>query len=106
MWQSGRTDRLEMVIADGYSGHAASGTRDLAGLRRRIAEFHLAFPDMRFTIHDQLVHGDRVATRMSAVGTSAKSGQRVRLVGVNISRFSGNRIVEEWPVWEVASDTP
>lgn len=102
IWESGRVERLGTVIAGGYSGHAASGSRDIAGLRQRIADFHLAFPDMRFTIHDQIIHGDRVATRMSAVGTSAKTGQRVRMVGVNISRFSGTHIVEEWPVWEVA----
>src|SRR4051812_38376898 len=106
IWQTGRIDRLGTVIADGYSGHAASGTRDLAGLRQRIVAFRLAYPDMRFTIHDQIIDGDRIATRMSAVGTSAKTGKRIRLVGLNISRFSGNRVVKEWPVWEVATDTP
>jgi|SRR3954471_16252320 predicted ester cyclase len=105
IWQSGRIDRLGTVIAAGYSGHAAAGDRDLAGLKERITAFRSAYPDMRFTIEDQVIQGDRVATRMTATGTSAKTGRAVRLVGLNISRFSGNRIVEEWPVWEVATNT-
>lgn len=103
IWQSGRVDQLGGVIAHGYVGHAASGDRDIVGLRTRIAAFRAAYPDMRFTIEDQLADGDRVATRMTAVGRSAKTGQRVRLVGINISRFAGNRVVEEWPAWEPAA---
>ena len=100
IWESGRVDRLGGIIGTGYVGHAASGDRDIAGLRVRIAAFRAAYPDMRFTIDDQLADGDRVVTRMTAVGRSGGSGQSVRLVGINISRFVGNRIVEEWPAWE------
>lgn len=103
IWESGRIDRLGSVIADGYVGHTASGDRDISGLRTRIAAFRAAYPDMRFTIEDQLADGDRIATRMTAAGRSAKTGQPVYLVGINISRFASHRIVEEWPAWEPAT---
>ena len=102
VWQNGSLEELSELIADGYVGHPASGDRDIDGLRRRIAQFRAAYPDMRFTIEDQLSVGNRVATRMTATGIATATGKPVRLIGINISRFMGNRIVEEWPVWEVA----
>ena len=102
VWQNGSLEALSELIADGYAGHPASGDRDIDGLKIRIAQFRAAYPDMRFTIEDQLSEGNRVATRMTATGTSSATGKPVRLSGLNISRFMGHRIVEEWPVWEAA----
>lgn len=101
VWQQGRADLIGDVVTKGYVGHASSGDRDIRGLRQRVSEFHALYPDLKFTIEDQLVDGDRVATRMTAIGTSKATGKVVNLVGLNISRFVGNRIAEEWPVWEV-----
>ena len=100
IWQTGALDELGEVIGPGYIGHAASGDRDLNGLRQRIAAFSLAYPAMQFSIEDQVAVGDRVVTRMIARGVSSESGAVVQLLGLNISRFQGDRIVEEWPVWE------
>lgn len=100
MWQNGRADLIATMVTSDYVGHAPSGDRNVEGLRKRMMDFHTLYPDIRFTIEDQLAEGDRVATRMTGVGTSTKTGQRMRLRGLNISRFSGNLIAEEWPVWE------
>ena len=101
IWQSGRADLITQVVTKDYIGHTSSGDRNADGLRKRIVDFHTLYPDVSFTIEDQVAEGDRVATRMMAVGTSSATGQRIKLIGLNISRFVGNRIAEEWPVWEV-----
>jgi predicted ester cyclase len=101
VWQLGRADLIGAVVTKEYVGHTSSGDRDIQGLRQRVAEFHTLYPDMKFTIEDQLADGDRIATRMTATGTSTASRKVVHLLGMNISRFVGNRIAEEWPVWEV-----
>jgi predicted ester cyclase len=101
IWQEGRADRVDAVVTANYVGHTSTGDRNIDGLRKRIVEFHALYPDIRFTVEDQLAEGDRVTTRMTAIGTSQATGKPVRLIGVNISRFVGNRIAEEWPVWEV-----
>ena len=100
MWQNGRADLIAAMVTSDYVGHSSSGDRNVAGLRKRMIEFHALYPNIRFTIEDQLCDGDRIATRMTAVGTSSTTGQRIKLSGLNISRFSGNLIAEEWPVWE------
>jgi predicted ester cyclase len=100
IWEEGRVDLIGEIVTSDYVGHTSAGDRSIDGLRRRILEFHALYPDMKFTIEDQLADGDRIATRMTAVGTSKATGKVVHLIGLNISRFVGNRIAEEWPVWE------
>jgi ketosteroid isomerase-like protein len=101
IWESGDVAKLTQVVAPNYVGHVSGGDRDIAGLRARIAAFREQYMEAKFTIADQIASGDKVATRMTATAISRQNGKPVRLYGLNISRFSGGRIVEEWPVWEV-----
>ena len=101
IWQQGRPELIDSVVMPNYVGHTSAGSRNIDGLRARITEFHSLYPDIKFTIEDQLAEGDRIATRMTASGTSKKTGKVVHLTGLNISRFVGDRIAEEWPVWEL-----
>src|SRR3569833_2030033 len=99
IWESGALNELSSVLAANYVGHAANGSRGVEGLRDRIIKFHQLYADVRFAIEDQVAEGDRVATRMTATATSSVTGKPVKLVGLNISRFYPDRLVEEWPVW-------
>lgn len=101
IWQQGRAELIEAVVTPNYVGHTSKGDRNIDGLRARVSEFHALYPNIKFTIQDQLAEGDRIATRMTANGTSKATGKPVHLVGLNFSRFVGDRIAEEWPVWEV-----
>ena len=101
IWQKGHAELIDTVVTHDYVGHTSKGNRNIDGLRARITEFHALYPDIRFTIEDQLAEGDRIATRMTAYGTSKETGKVVHLIGLNISRFVGDRIAEEWPVWEI-----
>lgn len=102
IWQTGDLIDLASVLAPNYVGHAASGSRNIDGLRERITQFHQAYRDVHFVIEDQVSEGDRVATRMIATAAANATGKPVKLVGLNISRFKDGRIAEEWPVWESA----
>jgi predicted ester cyclase len=84
-------DFVDHVNALEYHGHE--------GARRSVALYLELFPDLRFTVEDQVVQGDRVASRWTLQGTHR--GRRVTLRGIVISRFAGDRIIEDW----AASDT-
>jgi predicted ester cyclase len=101
IWQQGNAQLIDAVVTPNYVGHTSKGIRNIDGLRARVTEFHALYPDIKFTIEDQFAEGDRIATRMTAYGTSKENGKSVHLIGLNISRFVGNRIAEEWPVWEI-----
>jgi predicted ester cyclase len=74
-----------------YRGHE--------GARRSVALYLELFPDLSFTVEDQVSEGDRVASRWRLEGTHR--GRKVTLRGIVISRFEDGRIIEDW----AASDT-
>jgi predicted ester cyclase len=69
------------------------------GARQSVALYRELFPDLRFTVDEQVSEGDRVASRWTLTGTHR--GRAVRLRGIVISRFEDGKIVEDW----ASSDT-
>jgi predicted ester cyclase len=79
----------------------------LAGFKQMVAGLLAAFPDLRFTIEDQVIAGDKVATRWAAEGTHTgplgevpPTGKRVRIDGLILDRVVGDRVVERWEQWD------
>ena len=98
IWNDGALDRLHALLAPGYAGHIhgkVSEERDEDALASSIADFRRRFPEVRFTVTEQIVAGDRVATRLSAV-----LGDEELAVGMNFSRWQNGRLAEEWALWE------
>jgi predicted ester cyclase len=80
------------------------------GFKQMISGLLSAFPDLRLTIEDQMVAGDKVATRWSAEGTNsgafgpvAATGRRVRINGLILDRVAGGRVIERWEQWDQMS---
>ena len=66
-----------------------------------------AFSDLSLTIEDQIVAGDKVATRWTAEGTHSgplgpvpATGRRVRVSGLILDRVVDGKIVERWEQWD------
>jgi ketosteroid isomerase-like protein len=97
---------LDEVIAPDYVGHASAGDRDFEGFRESIKHFHglFVYAADSFRVEDQLVEGEKVATRMTARVKVRATGEPITLVGINIARVVGGKIVEEWNTWEQLQD--
>jgi predicted SnoaL-like aldol condensation-catalyzing enzyme len=93
---------LDQVIPPDYVGHVSAGDRDRAGFLESILYFHNLFLYTKdsFIIEDQLVEGEKVATRMTAHVHSRETGEPLTLLGINIARIIDGKIVEEWNTWE------
>ena len=66
-----------------------------------------AFPDLHFTIEDQLVQGDRAAFRWSATGThtgplgaAPATGKKIAVEGLIIDRVVAGKVQERWDQWD------
>jgi steroid delta-isomerase-like uncharacterized protein len=77
------------------------------GFKQMISGLLSAFPDLRFTVEDQIVAGDKVATRWIAEGTNSgpfgtvpATGRRVRINGLILDRVAGGKVVERWEQWD------
>ena len=77
------------------------------GFKQMVTGLLAAFPDLRFTIEDQVVSGDKVATRWTAHGTHTAplgevpaTGRRVHVDGLILDRVEHGRVVERWEQWD------
>jgi predicted ester cyclase len=80
---------------------------DLAGFKQLVAGLLAAFPDLRITIEDQVVAGDKVTTRWTAEGTNTgplgdgkPTGKRATIDGLILDRVIGDRVAERWEQWD------
>jgi predicted ester cyclase len=79
----------------------------LMGFKQMMAGLLAAFPDLRITIEDQVVAGDKVTTRWTAEGTHTgplgevkPTGKRMKVDGLILDRVVGDRVVERWEQWD------
>jgi predicted ester cyclase len=73
------------------------------GAKQYVTALRTGFPDLHFTVEDQVAEGDLVVTRWTARGTHRGSfegvpatGREVRLAGTDIDRLVGGEVVECW----------
>lgn len=106
----GNFDVIDKHIAPGYIGHDASepdAIRGPGGLREFVQKYLTAFPDGQIIVDDQILEGDKVATRWTGRGTQsgeiagiAPTGKQVTITGLTISRLEGDMVIEEWTNWD------
>ena len=77
--------------------------RSLEDYQRGMAVFHRAFPDLHYTIDDEVAERDRVAVRWTLRATNLgeyqgrpASGQVVTVTGTSTFRIAGGKIQEIW----------
>jgi steroid delta-isomerase-like uncharacterized protein len=76
-------------------------------LKQFMSSVYAAFPDIRFTIEDQVAEGDKLVTRWSCTGTHqgefmglAPTGKKVTSSGMTISRIVEGKYVEVRQEWD------
>lgn len=109
VWNEGNYALVDQVTAADYIGYTPPDQEpvDREGVKRNIAILRQAFPDIHFTIDDQIAEGDRVVTRWTANGTHQgqfeglpPTGRQACVTGVTISRIAAGKYVEGWTSWD------
>jgi len=106
----GNFDVIDEFVAPNYVGHDPAEPEPIRGpegLRANIEKYLAGFPGGGVTVDDQIVDGDKVATRWTGRGTQtgevagiAPTGKEVTISGLTISRLEGGMVVEEWATWD------
>lgn len=75
----------------------------LEGFKQFTTQFRTAFPDLRYTIDDEIAEGDKVVQRVTGQGTMKGSfagmpatGMHATWSEIHISRLKDGKIVEHW----------
>ena len=103
---NGNIDAIDEIMAPEYVGHVAgSPPSNREGDKQFIGKLHAAFPDIHFTLEDQIAEGDTVVHRLTARGTHQgefngipPTGKQATVTAININRFAGGKVVEAWGV--------
>jgi steroid delta-isomerase-like uncharacterized protein len=106
IFTNGHLRQTNEVFTRGYVLHDPSFPHEVhgpGGIRRYVAAYRAAFPDIRVTVEDQLAEEDKVATRWTARGTHlgkflglAPTGDEVTVSGIEFDRIIAGRIDEAW----------
>ena len=85
----------------------AAPLRGLGPWKELVGGLLAAFPDMRFSIEEQFVQGDRAAFRWRAVGThtgplgnAPPTGKSVALDGLIVDHMEDGKVKERWEQWD------
>lgn len=88
-----------------FPGHPHTGP---AAIEWFVTGFRTAFPDLRATVEDLVVSGDKVAARVTWTGTHTgrflgidPTGKRIRVSGLDLARLAGGKLTEHWGLVDV-----
>ncbi len=104
IWNQRRFELLPEFVASDFVIHAPrEDIHGREGATQMFSMLYQAFPDLHFTIEDQIADGDSVVTRWVATGTHngefqgiAPTNKQVRLSGTDIDRIANGKVVECW----------
>jgi predicted ester cyclase len=83
-----------IIAADVVFRNPPSVVKGIAEFRKLIASLRGAFPDLHFTLEDELAEGNKVATRWVMRGT--QGARKVDVSGMDIFLIENGKIREIW----------
>jgi predicted ester cyclase len=94
----------ELVAADYVDHYGLPGfPPNREGLKQLWAMLRAAFPDLDYTLEDEIAEGDKVVHRVTARGTHKgaflgvpSTGKQVAWSEMHMVRFAGGKVVEHW----------
>jgi predicted ester cyclase len=108
LWGEGRLEVADELYAPHYVDHVARGPEASRvvgpeGIKQAVTEFRRGFPDLRYTVEEEMAERDLVLARFSARGTNTgpflgapPTGRVVSYTGFDLNRIVDGKIVESW----------
>jgi steroid delta-isomerase-like uncharacterized protein len=104
VWNAGDLAVADELVASEHQHHLGDeALRGPDGVKEAVTWLRGGFPDLTFTIEDEVSDGDRVAVRWTATGTHEgtifdvpPTGRRVRWTGIDLIRLEDGKLVELW----------
>ena len=111
VWNKGNLAVLNEIIA---KDHVNSGPGTIPGLpvgpegtKQFVTAYRNAFPDVHFTIDEQLAEGEKVVTRWTGHGTHQgelaglpATGNSTTVSGIVVDRIVNGKIAESWGIFD------
>jgi hypothetical protein len=93
VWVQGDFSNVRELLTEDYVGHSGLRDRGIDGLLEDVELYRAEHPSLHLDVLDQFEAGDKLVSRLRVYSAGRTA------TGINISRFSADRITEEWAVW-------
>jgi steroid delta-isomerase-like uncharacterized protein len=111
VWNQRNVDAADELISSDCVVHDPNSVhKGLDAYKQFVREYLSAFPDLHFTIEDQISDEHGVATRWTCTGTHQgdlqgipATGRRVTVSGILLSKVKDGKFVESWSSWDTMS---
>jgi predicted ester cyclase len=113
LFNQGQLDGADLICAATYTsldpyGPPGGWPIGPGGAKALVTTYRTAFPDVTFTVEEQIAEGGSVATRWSTRGTQngllpggiTPTGKPVTVAGISIERHENGMIVESCVSWD------
>jgi steroid delta-isomerase-like uncharacterized protein len=104
VFNKGNLALIDELMAPDYVFHITPEVKGPEGVKKYVADFRTAFPDLHITIEDMVAEGDMMAIRYTMRGTFkgemmgiAPTGKKMELPNASFARFKDGKQVEVWP---------
>ena len=104
-FNQGTLDVVDELFAPGGLTHAVAWgmPQNREGLKRLIALFRSAFPDLHCTVEDEISAGDKMAAHWTMRGThtgaflgNSPTNRSIVVQGISFARTENDQIAEDW----------
>ncbi len=109
VWHQGQLNRIDELFTPDFVRHDPG--RELHGTeqnRQFISSMRTAFPDVHYSVEDQIAEGDKVVVRYRFQGTHLgpfqgmpPTGRQVAYTGILIYRMIDDKIAEQWTEFDL-----
>ncbi len=110
VFNKGNFSVITQFVDSKYVNHDPSLPEEVKGpegLKQFVTSLRTSFPDLHMNVEDTFSEGDKVCCRWSCTGTHRSSwgsipasGKKVKVSGIDLYRFSGDKILENWSQWD------
>lgn len=106
VWNKGNYSVADEILSDEFVIHASNPDKEVhgtKGVRQFFTSIRTAFPDIGFTIIDQVAEGNKVVTHWIAEGTHqgiyegiAPTGKRFKVTAIDIKYIKNGKFTDSW----------
>lgn len=107
LFHQGKLDAMDKYFAPTWVMHRPWGSEGFEEVKKGWAAALGAFPNLRFTVHDFDVVGDKMVIRYTMRGTHRgpwlgmlATGKQMEQWGIEIDRLENGKIVETWSAYD------
>lgn len=106
IWNKGNLEAADELVNTDFAAQTntlgLAANTDLVRMKRSVAMYRAAFPDLHITFDDMVAESDRVAVRFTATGTHLgqmlgipPTGKRVSVANITVYHLRDSRIVDQ-----------